>query len=111
MTPKYHTRLPSSPRGHNAQAQQVAPVPVARTRVFPKGEGNVCCGLRSTPLRPHRRSIMALRGAPRALTTWRTPDKTACCAQHAECLETIRVSPYLAGSARFSSARRLALLH
>jgi hypothetical protein len=77
MEPKYKMRLPCSPRGQNAQAQQVAPVTVARKRVFPKGEGNVCCGLRRTPLRPHRSSIMALRGVPRAITRLRTPDKTA----------------------------------
>jgi hypothetical protein len=111
MEPKYHTRRPCSLRGHNAQAQQIAPVTVARARVFPTGAGNGCGGLRSTLLRPHRRSIMTLRGAPRAITTWRTPDKMAGFAQHVECLETIRVSPSLAGSARFSSARRLALLH
>ena len=111
MEPKSQTRLPCSPRGQNAQAHQGAPVTVARKRVFHKGEGNVCCGLLSTPLRPPRSSLMALRGVPRAITRLRPPDKTAFCDPHVACREHIRVSPYLAGSARFSLARRLALLH
>jgi len=59
MEPPMHTIFPCSPREHNAQAPERAPVTVARNRVFPKGEVNMHCQDRRTPLRHWRNMIIA----------------------------------------------------
>ena len=52
--PPINNMFPCSLREHNAQAPKRAPVPVASTRVFPKGKGNVRCWDRNIPLCNHR---------------------------------------------------------
>jgi hypothetical protein len=62
MEPPRNNMFPCSLREHNAQAPEKAPIPGDRNRVFPKGEGNMRCWLRSTLLR-NRQNIQFCRSS------------------------------------------------